>query len=91
MQNIDITVQITFQYDNIRYKNDDIKCTYQQAMASMRVAVAGTPLVPRATELDQRGGAWPSTQSRKQRPGSAPDRKNCGGSENARTYDARLL
>ena len=29
MQNIDITVQITFPYDNIRYKNDDIKCTYQ--------------------------------------------------------------
>ena len=22
-------MQITFQHDNIRYKNDDIKCTYQ--------------------------------------------------------------
>ena len=22
-------MQITFQYDNIGYKNDDIKCTYQ--------------------------------------------------------------
>ena len=28
MQNIDITVHITFPNDNIRYKNDDIKCTY---------------------------------------------------------------
>ena len=30
MQNIDITVHITFPYANIRYKNDDIKCTYQE-------------------------------------------------------------
>ena len=28
MQNFDITLQITFPYDNIRFKNDDIKCTY---------------------------------------------------------------
>ena len=53
-KNNDITMQITFQYDNIGYKNDDIKCTYQAFKCNQRIVSDNRPtrLVASAFDSD---------------------------------------